>query len=218
MKLSAKECIAFGWRTFKARPWFFVGLSVIAILISFLTGVVQSNLEQMLGKDAGDAVSTLISLGIDSLIGIGFITVYLKAHDAVMSPIYHDLWNPKPFWRYLGAYLLVMVCVVVGFILLIVPGVIVGLMLAFATIMVVDKGLGPIEAMKESARITKGHRLELLGLVGLTIAVNILGLLALVVGLLVSVPVSTLAMMHAYRALSKSEETPSLPLEPVAIV
>jgi len=86
---------------------------------------------------------------------------------------------------------------------LIVPGIIFVLMFMFTTLIVIDRGLGPIEAMKESSRITRGHRWTLLGLALLVVLVTLLVLLALVVGLLVSVPVSWIALAHVYRVLAR---------------
>ena len=70
--------------------------------------------------------------------------------------------------------------------------------------LVIDKGLPPIEALRESARLTKGKRWKLLGFAVCMILLNILGAIALGVGLLVSMPISMLATMRAYRALSKA--------------
>ena len=81
------------------------------------------------------------------------------------------------------------------------PGVIVGLMFMFTTFIVIDRGLGPIEAMKESRRITDGHKWTLLGFSLMLVLINLLGMLALVVGLLVTIPVSSLALVQAYRLL-----------------
>jgi uncharacterized membrane protein len=84
-------------------------------------------------------------------------------------------------------------------------------MFIFTTFIVVDRELGPIEAMKESYRITRGHKWDLLGLVYVLIIVAVFGLVALVVGLLVSIPVCTLALVHTYRVLSAGRG-PALPL------
>jgi uncharacterized membrane protein len=61
--------------------------------------------------------------------------------------------------------------------------------------------------MKESKRITYGYKWPLLGFALVLALINLLGLLALVVGLLVSIPVTTLAFVHAYRALSNRAPT-----------
>ena len=70
--------------------------------------------------------------------------------------------------------------------------------------LVMDRGLGVTESLKESRRITYGNRLKLL-LLGLAlVGINIVGFFLLIVGLLVSIPVSMLAGVHAYRTLSKA--------------
>ena len=81
-------------------------------------------------------------------------------------------------------------------------------MFMFATIIVIDRERGPIEAMKESMRVTRGYKWYLLGFALVLTLLNVLGLLAFVVGLLVSIPVSLLAFMHAYRTLA-GREVPS---------
>jgi uncharacterized membrane protein len=72
----------------------------------------------------------------------------------------------------------------------------------FTTLIVIDKELGPIEAMKESMRIGRGYRWPLLGLIALLALIALAGVIALFVGLLVAMPVVTLAFVHAYRTLS----------------
>jgi uncharacterized membrane protein len=71
---------------------------------------------------------------------------------------------------------------------------------------VIERAFGPIEAMKESHRLTYGHKWKLLGFTLLLLLINLLGALALIVGLLVTIPVSTLAFVHAYRVLGGKVE------------
>ena len=198
---SAGDCIRFGWETFKKRPWFFVG---VTLLVGILTAV-GSGIGNAFGdQGVGAGLGNLINFAISTLIGLGTTTFYLRAHDAPDSVESSALWNPGPFWRYLGATLLFGLFFIVGLILLVVPGIIVALMLMFTCYIVVDRNMGPIEALKESKRITKGHLGQLFGFFLLFLLINILGAVALVVGLLVSVPVTMLAMVHAYRTLAQS--------------
>ena len=133
---------------------------------------------------------------------MGAVAFYLSAHDNSDTVELSALWHPHPFWKYLGASILAWLAFALGLLLLIVPGIIFGLMFMFATILVIDRELGPIEAMKESNRVTRGYKWNLLGLVLVLALVNLLGALALFVGLLVSVPVTLLALMHVYRVLA----------------
>jgi uncharacterized membrane protein len=142
---------------------------------------------------------------------MGATAFYLAAHDNPDTVDLSALWHPRPFWKYLGASILLGLAVAIGFVLLIVPGVIFALMFLFTTFIVIDYELGPIEAMTESNRITRGHKWQLLGFGIVLTLINLLGVLALVVGLLVSIPVSTLAFAHAYRVLSgRAGATPAV--------
>jgi uncharacterized membrane protein len=85
------------------------------------------------------------------------------------------------------------------------------MMLLFVKFIVVDRKMGPIEALKESVRMTKGHRMTLFLLVLLIAVINIIGAILLLVPLLVTIPVSTLAMVYAYRKIghAASEVVPA---------
>lgn len=207
---SGSAMIRFGWETFKKRPWFFVGVTLIVGILSagtsFKTG---DTIEYVPATIALLVTGGLVMAAISILAKMGSIQLMLKAHDNPESTTFGDLWAPHPFWKYVGASILVGIIVVIGLILLIVPGIIWGLRYMFVPYLVMERKLTPFEALKESARITYGHKWQLLGMIGLIVLVNILGLLCLVVGLLVSGPVSELARAHAYRTLSAKAGTPA---------
>lgn len=192
--LTVKECVSFGWRTFKARPWFFVGTVVVYVIVQFIVGAIQ---EMVPGF-----VSFLISIIASVLLYTGLLAVYLKAHDNVSTPKLGEMWNPAPFFKYLALSVLLLLIVGVGLILLIVPGIILGLAFSFAGFLVIDRNMGPIEALKESARLTKGHRWKLFLLALALMGLMILGMIPLMLGLLVVLPLGLLASIHAYRTLS----------------
>jgi uncharacterized membrane protein len=211
MEFTAGSAIRFGWETFKKRPWFFVGASVVIAIAYIIVGLISSGIDAGLGGSAEDptGVGGIINFVLGTFIGMGVTAFYLAAHDNPQTVELSALWHPQPFWKFLGASILVTLAVVVGLALLVVPGIIAMLFFLFTTFIVIDRDLGPIEAMKESMRITSGHRWTLLGLIVLLILIACLGVIALVVGLLVAMPVITLAFAHAYRVLShKAGTTP----------
>jgi uncharacterized membrane protein len=207
--LSIGDCISYGWETFKKRPWFLIGVLLLVAIVSALPGLFGPH--PTVGPDgqliqppftAYSALVSLVSVVVSILVGLGLTNFSLKAHDNIETAKLDDLWNPGPFWRFLGAHILTGIALFIGFICLIVPGIILAVGLAFVPYLVVERGLGPIEAMKESWRITKGHKwnLFLLGLVFLGLL--ILGVIALFVGMFVAIPVAMIAGAHAYRTLS----------------
>jgi uncharacterized membrane protein len=205
--LSIGDCIQFGWETFKTRPLILIGAFLLTLLIPAIPGILFPGPEVVPGvlppaPTTPELLASLASLVLGIFATLGATSFALRAHDDIAGVQIGDLWNPIVFWRFLGTELLLALAIFVGFLLLIVPGIIAAVGLGFAPYLVIDRGKWPIEALKECWRITKGHKWQLF-LLGLVIlGINVLGVLALVVGLLVSIPVSWLAITHAYRTLA----------------
>lgn len=200
-RLPVRACVRYGWETFKKRPWFIIG---IGIVISALNLVIPAPEE---GQPAIVAISVfLISFLLGSLLQLGATNFGIRVHDNVSTAQAKDLWRPELFWAYLGATILSGILILLGLVLLIIPGIIIGLALSFATYLVIDKGLGPVAALKQSWSMTHGNRWRLFLLVMLLVLLNIVGALALLVGLLVTIPVSMIASVHAYRFLEQAHD------------
>jgi uncharacterized membrane protein len=200
------DCIKFGWETFKRRPWILIGALVLVVLISIIPGLLTPHPEVVEGQPLPPPtpfalVMGLISLAVSFLVSLGLVNFSLRAHDNVETVTIGDLWNPDPIWRFIGAELLTFLIVFVGLLLLVIPGIIASLGLGFAQYLVVDRGMRPVESLKESWRITKGNkgRILLLGLA--LLGLNLLGAIALGIGVLVTAPLTMLAVVHAYRFL-----------------
>lgn len=204
---SATACVRWGWETFKKRPWFFIGVTALVGILSAISAGIGDSFGQTGGPAA---VANIVSFLLGTFVSLGMVAFFLKAHDHPESVESSELWHPQPFLQYLAAKLLTGVVVVLGFLLLVIPGVILALMFLFSEYLVVDRKLGPLEAMAESKRITSGHKWKLLGLAGLLVLMNLAGLLCLIVGLLVTIPVSALAMVHAYRLLARNAQASTL--------
>ena len=94
------------------------------------------------------------------------------------------------------------IILIVGFLLLIVPSIIVGLGLMLAPYYVVDQNMGSMDAMRASWRATKGQRMNLFVLGLLCSLIILLGGLACGFGLFVAWPIVSLAMAIAYLHIS----------------
>lgn len=207
------ECVRFGWKTFWSRPGLFIGAFVLVTLADIIVRWVANVLgahPDVFGV-VGGIVSVVVMIGGSALVSMAGVSFSLHAHDAPLNVTLADL---KPrldrFWHYLGVMILGTIAVVLGLVLLIIPGLFVIASFAFMYYVVIEKNLGSVAAIKESIRITKGHRLRILGLFLTFVLLNILGAIAILVGLLVTIPVTTFAIVHAYRLLGGGQET--LPL------
>ena len=204
MEFSAGAAIRYGWETFKRRPWFFAGTALLIVVLSGLVDSLTGRVDSLVtgSPEHPSGLGLLLNLAFGTLLSMGATAFYIAAHDNPDGAEISMLWHPRPFWKYLGLSILLAIVIGIGFALLIVPGIILFLMFMFSTIIVIERGLGPIDAMSESRRLTSGHKWQLLTFSVLLFLINLLGLLALIVGIFVSIPVSALAFVHAYRTLT----------------
>jgi uncharacterized membrane protein len=207
---SIEEALQYGWNTMKANIWFFVGVLVVAWAIASIPHIIATALQ---GESGGlSFLFRIIAWVVDCIVAIGLITIALKFLDNE-QPKFEDLFSFKPhFWRYLGASILTMLVVWAGIILLIIPGVYWALKFQFFGYFVVDKRCEPIESMRRSSQITQSVKWKLLGF-GIVLAIiNWIGVICLLVGLLVTVPLTLLAYSWVYRKLLSQTESAQAPV------
>lgn len=149
----------------------------------------------------GLAYSILIVGPVDY--GISF--VFLKAARDERVEIKDMLAALSNYRSAVLANLLVAAIVIIGLMLLIVPGIIFGCKLAFTPYLVVDRKMGVMEAIRESWRMTNGHAgsVFLIGLLG--IPVIFAGLIVFGVGVIISFMWITLALASLYHSVSTSQ-------------
>lgn len=205
-----------GWR----QLWkYFLPLLLIGI-ITLIIGSGQTFLDILseLGwwaLEEGDVVGVLglmlglwgwfLSLGYGLLViapvNYGVAYAYAKAarNDRV------DVMDMfEAFRTYLNAVLanvLVTVIVVIGFFLLIVPGIIFACKLVFTPYLVVDRKMSAIDAIQESWRMTTGHAWTVFFIGLLSIPIVIAGLLCFIVGVVISIMWTMMAFAALYHAV-----------------
>ncbi|MEK7579270.1 MAG: YciC family protein [Patescibacteria group bacterium] len=204
---SKKEALTFGWNTFKKNPWIFVGIAAFLAIVSLL-------FQQVMPKEHSfvELVLGIVTTVIQWWLYLGLTRITLAAYAG--SPIsfkmlFGESWNM--LWHYIVAMVVTIVLVCIGLVLLVVPGIIVQIMLSLSVFLIVEKNMKPIEALKESRRLTKGHRWNMFLLFLLLALVNGVGLLLVGVGLLVTIPVTFLALTWMYKEIEKGVQ-----LEPVS--
>ncbi|RVW00195.1 hypothetical protein EGT50_16345 [Rhodococcus xishaensis] len=97
------------------------------------------------------------------------------------------------------AAFLVSVLTVIGYILLIIPGLIVTFLTWWTLQFVIDRNQDPIKAIGSSVRAIASNLGPLVLLALALVGLNILGLIVFVVGLLITLPVTIIAGTYAYR-------------------
>lgn len=194
------EAVKYGWNTFKENVGLFIGLIVVA--------AIACGLPLLIGTYAGQdstavfGIFMLLYYLVAIVIGMGFIKIFAKFGRGEKAG-FGDLFNSwNRFLPYLGVTILYGLIVFGGMLLLVFPGVIWSIKFYFAQWLVVDKGMGPIEALKASAEMTNGLKWDMFGFMAVTGVVMLIGYVALLVGLVASVPTAMLAMGKVYNQLS----------------
>jgi hypothetical protein len=135
--------------------------------------------------------------------------VFYACYKAVKDkkPLIQYLFDPfKNYWNVILANLLMTVIIGLGFALLIIPGIIFACRLAFVPYLVVDKKMEAVDAVKESWRMTKPYAWTIFATGLLTIPVFIIGFIALIIGVLVSIMLINLAFATLYYAVEEREK------------
>lgn len=206
---SKKRAFVFGWNTFKSNKVFFVVVVLAWWIVPSLPGFVDSLLNL---KNPILSLSFLVLSWIFGLIvGLGQVRISLNFVDGVQVS-YKDIYSSYPLLlKYLVSSVIYTLIVVAGLIFLVVPGLFFAIKYGFYGYFIVDKQIGSLAALKKSSEITDGVKLKLLFFFVIVALVNLLGVLAFLLGLFVTVPITMVATAYVYRKLlpGKTERTSS---------
>jgi uncharacterized membrane protein len=183
--------ISYGWESVKKDWWYFIGLTVIMVII-----------EGLGGADRKTNILDVVGIFLSAWMACGAMTLYLSYQRGKKLPLEKLFTSVKKYWSVLGATLLLGVIIGLGFVLLIVPGIYLALRFQFVIALIVDKNLDIGAAMAESTRLTQGIKMALLRFDLTLLGVIILGAICLGVGVLVAMPVAYLAYINMYRQLA----------------
>jgi uncharacterized membrane protein len=199
-KFSKKEAIKFGWEIAKKKIKFFVPLLILVFGVSSLFDYLSD-----LAKKESFLISfllTIIGVALSIIFSLGLIKISLKICDGE-EPKISDLFSQYPlFFKYLFASILKNLITLFGFILLIIPGIILSIRFGFFDYLIVDRNSRIVESLRKSWEITKGNAWNLFLLYILLGLINLLGFFALIVGLFWSIPTTMIAEAFVYRKLS----------------
>jgi uncharacterized membrane protein len=204
-KLSVDNALSFGWNGMKKHFVLLFGIltatSSLTLLPGLLGYVLAFWVQSDVVKTVGGLTLGLVAAVLHDLIDIGMINVQLRLYDGKTAGTKDVFTVYRYFWRYVGAGIIYKTMMVFGYICLIIPGIIVQLTFQFYGYFIVDRNMGPIEALKASAAATKDVKLNLFGFGIALYFINAIGTLAFMLLLPAAYMINILAMTHVYRQL-----------------
>ena len=191
---TAREKLKNNWTTA-----FLVGLTIATP--SFLAEILTEIGSYEVGS-IEDISLGLVSMLIAAPLSLGF-SVYTLNLFRNGSANYNNVFDGfNSLGKALGVYFLMILLVILGIVLLIVPGFILGLGFSMSYFVLIDKPeLGIVDTLKESWRIMKGNKTKLLGLFLRFIPWFILGFLCLFLGAIFVLPWMQVASASFYEEI-----------------
>jgi uncharacterized membrane protein len=193
-----------GWRQLFWK--YFLGLFLI-LIIGCIIGIPSGMNEWAQGATAAGILGFLAfiyGILIEGPVQYGVAFAFLKAARGDKLEIKDMFEAFKNYWNAVLASLFVFIIIVIGLILLIIPGIFFACKLAFTPYLVVDRKMAVMEAIEESWRMTGGHAWKVFFIGLLAIPICIAGLLCFIVGIIVSIMWVSLAFASLYHAVSSS--------------
>ncbi|MFC6633597.1 hypothetical protein [Microbulbifer taiwanensis] len=204
------EILSEAWRRTKGNKgtiWlalllYFVAYMAISFVAGIITGYSAFDLEQQANASAGSALlySLLVNIVVAPMMA-GMLMIGIKiARDEKTSATeifsYFDKLLPI-----VVAYILMTILIMIGFVLLVLPGIYLAVAYMLVLPLIVDKGLGPWQALETSRKAITKHWFPFFGFLIVAILLYIAGALPLLIGLIWVLPLLTIAYGVIYRTI-----------------
>ena len=222
MKL-IKTAFLESWITFRKNWKQLIVFSLIFIAI----GVAFSLLDERLrvNKTYTNYFSNLTNLVFSTFLSLGLIRISLRLINKKSVEYKHFFNNWRLFGKFMLASILKSLIIVSPIIILIIitsllniqkdviwaTGIIVvwlciylAVSLQFVEYLIVDKDTSIIDSLKRSIFLSKGVKIRLIVIFLMLIILNLVGLSLLLLGLIITIPVTWLVIANVYQSLAKN--------------
>jgi uncharacterized membrane protein len=202
------DALSAGWNAACKYFWPYTGIATTWFMITACPALLLWAVGVPLSPEAIllNLFLTLMLAMLNDLVTAGMLHLQLKVLDGLKISS-NDIWQVLPVLiRYMVAGLLFKIIVAFGFICFLLPGIMWQIRFQFYGYFVIDKKMGPLEALKASSRLTQGVRMDLFlfqivqGFIGSLTFVTF-GLAAFHVYI-----TNTVACAHVYRQLLAQTE------------
>ena len=190
--------MSYGWNAY----WKNLGPLLLITLVVIVVPAIINGIGQATDNVALNVIFGIIGWIVGLLLAFGLYRATIAVTRGE-KPEVGMLFQTEGFGPYIIASILFGLGLFVGLLLCIIPGIIFAVVYHFyGYVLVENPAMGPTDALKRAADISRGHRWELFGLVLVLLLINIVGLIACLVGVIFTAGISWVALAYAYRALS----------------
>jgi hypothetical protein len=196
--ISVGKALCFAWSTFKRRYRFFS-----AVLLTIFVAWIGLEVVVIAGQRLGILLWTVAHLAFlvfFASLEVGFLQSCLRLCDGEDPKIRNAFAHWSFGLKFLAGQILFLLLVAIGLLLLVLPGVYLGVRYALFGFCMAE-GEDLIGSFRQSAVLSSGAWIELFGILGGLLLLNILGASLLGLGLFITLPLSALVVTAIYRQL-----------------
>jgi len=188
-QLDISGCLERSWELLKANFWPIVGATTGMLVIMILAGLVP-----VLGLFVGFLFTGIFLAGM-----YAFYLKKIRVQPAEFGDIFDGF--KIAFVPLLLATLVTQLLTTAGLLLLVLPGIYLAVAYNFAFMLIIDQRLEFWAAMEVSRRVITAQWWRMFGLLILGSIIALLGVVGLVIGMLVTIPIYYGALVYAYEDL-----------------
>ena len=206
LKATSGKAFGFGWEVMKT---YFLHLFLVVMVVAIL----QSPLKIM--EHEGNLGWAIF---LSSIFGLAYYFLFIPIIKYAANLIFIQavrgekievetiLIGFKNYLNIILAHLLTVAIIGLGFVALILPGIIFACRLVFVSYLVMDKHLDPISAVEESWRMTRGHGWRIFWMAIVSFFIVIAGLIMLFVGVIPASMWISASFASLYQAILNETE------------
>jgi uncharacterized membrane protein len=208
-QLDLGAALSYGWNKYKANALNWILFAIVTfVVVGLIDSAARGFNYDASVLSAPGIIGSLVSGILGVLVQAAFTRGALNELDG-NKPSFADFFTWNNLAQVFIAAVLVWVITTIGFILIIIPGLIATFLLWYTLAFAIDRNLSATDAIKGSFELTSKNVGSLLLLAIVVIVLNLVGALLCGIGLLVTGPVTLIASTYAYRVLSGGQVSPA---------
>ncbi|MEZ5151721.1 MAG: hypothetical protein R2803_11480 [Rhodococcus zopfii] len=201
------DAISYGWSKFSQNAGVWIGFMVVAFVIQGVINLIFGGFDTSGEFTLWRAIGAVVGAIVGYLIQAAYVRGALHEIDG-NKPAFGSFFQFTNVAAVIIASVIVALATIIGFVLLIIPGLIVLFLTWWTLPFVIDRNQDAIAAIKSSVQAVSSNVGTLLLLALAVVGLNIVGALLCGLGLLVSVPVTIIASTYAYRVTTGGPVAP----------
>ncbi len=204
---SFSEALSMTWQTIKNNS----NVSLLTAIIILVFSLSSNSIQFMINYRVHDYnvyfhPFFLVNWIINFFISIGLLNIALSYAYDKTAIISNFTTTMNKYLKTFVAGLLFALILYIGFILLIIPGIIILLRYQYCTLFILKYDTGIIDSFKLSAKLTEGNRMDLFVFGIVSILFGLLGVIACGIGIYVTYPIAIACWVYTFYRLIQAKK------------